>query len=345
MKKSISGLLKSKEFCLVFGLWLVALFLRCYRLDDLLGFYYDQGRDGLKVLEMLTLKDWPAIGPTTGLAGIFLGPFWFYLIAPFYFIGRGNPAVAAAFIALIDSFSIVLLYLFAKKFFNQKVALVSAGIWTFSYYLIRSARWFSNPSPVPFFAILLLWALAEWLVSKKEKQIVLVSICLAVITQLEMASAVFYYPAILAFLVLFKVNLKALFRSKWFWLATAIFVAFLIPQMVFELKNDFIMSKNVFGFFGGSVNSDTGQSWALPTIEVVRDRIQYYYQTFFSKIDPKLEAPAILAAIWLLGLVLIFAFKERKSQVLKLSFVFFLCPLVFLFFFVGNYGNLYDYYL
>ena len=110
MKKKLKKIVKSPEFILVFFIWLVGLFLRVYRQGALLGFYYDQGRDALKVLDILKFRDWPAIGPTTGLAGIYLGPFWFYFLAPLYALGGGNPAVAAIFVGIIDSFSIIKLF-------------------------------------------------------------------------------------------------------------------------------------------------------------------------------------------------------------------------------------------
>ena len=62
-------------YLLLLVILLASAFFRLYRVEALLGFHYDQGRDALKVQEILALKDFPAIGPTTGIAGLFLGPF------------------------------------------------------------------------------------------------------------------------------------------------------------------------------------------------------------------------------------------------------------------------------
>jgi len=334
---------KSKEFWLVFLIWGIGLFLRTYRLGDLLGFYYDQGRDALKAAEIISFKDLSAVGPTTGLSGIFLGPFWFYLIAPFYWLGGGNPAVAAGFIGLIDSLTVVLFYYLGKRFFNRKVGFLSAFFWAFSYYLVRFCRWFSNPSPLPLVTLLLIWGLAEWLINKKDRWFLLVCFCLAVSLQLEAASAVFYLPAVLILALVFKTNIGRLIKSRWFWLGAAIFLAFLLPQAAFEVKNNLLMTKNLVGFFRGRVSTDSGQSWTLPTGPIIGERLSYYYQSFFSRVDPNLKMPAILALVWFLGLVLFL--KTDENKVLRLCFIFLIVPLVALFFFVGNYGNLYDYYL
>src|SRR3990167_8398219 len=70
---------------------LSAFFLRVYRVNEILGFYYDQGRDALVIWDLWHNGKFFLIGPTTGIAGIFRGPFYYYLIAPLYLIGRGDP--------------------------------------------------------------------------------------------------------------------------------------------------------------------------------------------------------------------------------------------------------------
>ncbi len=334
---------KKRDFVIVGLLWLLGLFLRIYRQSDLLGFYYDQGRDALKTVDILTLRDLPAIGPTTGLSGIFLGPFWFYFIAPFYWLGRGDPAIAAAFIGLIDSFTIVLLYLIGKKFFSRRVGFLAAFFWAFSYWLIRSARWFSNPSPLPFFTVILLWGLGEWLANKKQKWLPVVFACLAISVQLEAASAVFYFPALFFLIWLFKIEIRSILKQKYFWLGILIFGLSLLPQLAFEIKNNFLMTRNLLGFFTGKVNTETGQSWAIPTGKIIDQRLVWYYRAFFAHLDPNLKLPGLVGFLWLF--YLFYRLLIGKNKFLSLVFIFWLTPLVFLFFFVGNYGHLYDYYL
>ena len=324
-------------------LFLSGLFFRVYRQNDLLGFYYDQGRDALKAIDILSFKDWPAIGPTTGLSGIFLGPFWFYLIALFYWLGKGNPAIAASLVGLIDAGAIFLLYLIAKRFFSRKVGFLAAFFWTFSYWLIRSARWFSNPSPLPFFTLILIWGLAEWLINRKQQWLLAVFTGLALSLQLEAASAVFYFPAIIFLLWFFRIKIKNLIREKYFWWGLLILVVSLLPQLAFELKNNFLISRNLWGFFTGKVNTQTGQSWAIPGKKIILQRLTWYHRAFLAQLDPNLRLPKAVALLALIFLFYQFFFSQKKF--FQLVFIFWLTPLIFLFFFVGNYGNLYDYYL
>ncbi|MBU1127412.1 hypothetical protein KKF11_03640, partial [Patescibacteria group bacterium] len=125
-----------KTYFLLLLILVFSFFFRVYRVGDLLGFYYDQGRDALKILEMIKFQDFPAIGPTTGIEGLFLGPFWFYLLAPFYFLGNGNPVVAAIAISFFDLGAIIMLFLIGREFFSKRVGLLASFFWGFSYYFI-----------------------------------------------------------------------------------------------------------------------------------------------------------------------------------------------------------------
>jgi len=333
-------------YILLFVILAFSIFFRLYRVDALLGFYYDQGRDALKVQEILTLKDLPAIGPTTGIAGLFLGPFWFYLLAPFYFIGRGSPVVAASFMALFDVAAVYLIYLLGKDFFNRKVGLLGAFFWGFSYYLIRSVRWFSNPSPLPFFVFLLLYGLGKIILKKKEKYLLLVSFCLAVSLQLEIASAVFFFPSLILIWFIFKPKIK---NKKNILYAFLIFFGFLIPQALFEIKNNFLMIRNFFSFNKGEINTDTA-TWSMPTFGLIKQRCLSYFDSLFSKLEavPKIGSK-FLGSLWLAFVVYqIWRFFKKRTDQDKMALIliiFLFVPLLFLFFFTGNYGRLYDYYL
>ena len=47
------------------------------------AFTYDVGRDMLALWDITHFVDLPFIGPTTGLPGLFYGPWWYWLLSPF----------------------------------------------------------------------------------------------------------------------------------------------------------------------------------------------------------------------------------------------------------------------
>lgn len=58
------------------------------------NFYFtvDQGRDALNVREIIKRGQIILTGPRTGaIENLFVGPFWYFLLAPFYFLFSGHP--------------------------------------------------------------------------------------------------------------------------------------------------------------------------------------------------------------------------------------------------------------
>lgn len=338
-------LIKNKINLLVIVIWAIGFFLRIYRQSALLGFYYDQGRDAKIAHDIISGTNFPAIGPTTGIQGLYLGPFWFYLITPGYLFGNGNPATASWFIAFLDSLTIPLIYIFLSKYAeNKKAGIIGAILWSFSHYLIRSARWFSNPSPLPFFVLLIMIITLEIIQNKKYKYIPLLTLLLGLSLQLEAASAIFFFPILLVF---FIINLKTIKKIPTkFWLQSVLsFGILLLPQIAFEIKNKFVITKTFFGFLTGKVNSDTGKSWAIPSLEFIGKRLIAYYQNLFSKLDTNVTPKSIILLIIFVFGTIYLIIKYRRVLSYQLNLLWLFIPLFLLLFFSGNYGNLYGYYL
>src|SRR3990170_8212873 len=122
-RKRLSKILISYRliYIFLFVILSLAFIIRVYRLNDLLGFYYDQGRDALVVWNLWHEGKLFLIGPVTGLPGIFLGPFYYYLIAPFYLISGGNPAIPSIFLSVLVVTSLYILYLTGKEIGGKKL--------------------------------------------------------------------------------------------------------------------------------------------------------------------------------------------------------------------------------
>ena len=138
---------------------LLALFLRLFRLPELLGFWYDQGRDALVIWDLIHNGKFFLIGPMMGFTGMFRGPWYYYLLTPFYYLGNGDPLWPSIFLILTSVVAIYVLYLVGKKLGGEKVGLLSAFIAGISSYIIGSSRWLSNPTPMLLIGISLIWAI------------------------------------------------------------------------------------------------------------------------------------------------------------------------------------------
>ena len=81
-----------KEYLLLYFFILVGAFLRLQGVfTNSFAFTYDVGRDMLALSAIVHLHKIPLIGATTGLPGIFYGPWWYYMLTPFFIIFSGSP--------------------------------------------------------------------------------------------------------------------------------------------------------------------------------------------------------------------------------------------------------------
>src|SRR5258708_928169 len=126
----------------VFGYFLRVMFLR----SNALTFGYDQARDAVNALEIVHghLK---IFGPSASQPGLFHGVFYYYVLAPFYAIGKGSPIIASYGIAFINSLTILIVfcltYLMTKK---RGTALIAAFLFAISFEATQYATWLSNPT-------------------------------------------------------------------------------------------------------------------------------------------------------------------------------------------------------
>lgn len=199
MKRSLKNVEREVKshttyYLLLAAILLLSLFIRVYRLDELLGFYFDQGRDALVIWDLWHKGRFFLIGPVTGLTGIFLGPFYYYLLAPLYLIGGGNPLFPAYFLAFLGTLAVLMMYLLGVKMHSRTAGIIAAILGGFSFQIYNHSRWLSNPSPILFTSMILLWSM--WEIANKGKSYwwVIAALTIGVSLHFESASATFYIP-------------------------------------------------------------------------------------------------------------------------------------------------------
>lgn len=311
-----------------------SVFIRIYNTKEILGFYYDQGRDALVIWNFIHKGDLFLVGPTTGIEGILRGPWYYWLILPFYFLGGGNPVWPANFLALTTVVAIIVLYILGKEIFGRVTGLVAAVIASFSYYLLVAARWLSNPTPMLLISMLLV--LSMLMITKGKKYAwIFVAILLALSMQFGSATEAFYIPAVGIFAIWQRKNLpsKKIFVTS-FLLGTLVF----LPQIIFDFIKGGILTQSIKKFL-----FEEG-SFKLSFWEIVKIRIPFYWEMFSFKIWVGKSSEFIAFFLTSLSLI-IFNFKELwKKDGFKILLLLGIAPLVGMIFFQGNEGNVFDYY-
>jgi len=315
---------------------IIGLFLRVYRVDKVLNFYFDQGRDALVIWDFWHNGKFFLVGPTTGIAGIFRGPFYYYLIAPVYLIGNGNPTWPAVFLAITAVAANVLLYKLAAEIEGKIAGLIAVTIASFSFYIVLAARWLSNPTPMLFLSMALIWLMFRAHEKKFWTWPLIAFIAGSSLFHFGSAGEVFYFLAILIFMIWQRKKLPPL--KYWIISALAFFATF-APLLIFDLRHDGILRNNIFDFLFSRGSFKTS-FW-----DVAKIRFRFYYDVFTNKLFDY-RGPKRTGLIMIMAVFFVANYQRfLKNDKLKIVVLFLVSPMIGLLFFQGNYGNIYDYYL
>lgn len=319
-----------------------AFFVRSYRATDLMAFHYDQARDAIKIWDFWYKGDIFLVGPVTGLAGIFLGPLYYFMIAPIYLLGGGDPLYVALFLAVLGTAAIFVTYLIGFKIHSRETGVIASFIAGFSYYLMLAGRWVSNPTPIFLSSVILFYALLQISFRKSKNWWVVVALSVSASLQFESASAFFYLPIIFLFYfwqrrVDERTNTN-LPDKRILLISFLLFFVSVVPQIIFSVAHQNMLVENFTKVFTEE------KSFKLSFWDVIDKRLNYFWTVFSSKILPTKENSVVV--FLLLSILGIFSWKAKtKSDILKLFFLFLGTPMVGYILFQGNHGNMYDYYM
>ncbi|MDZ7587600.1 MAG: hypothetical protein U0946_07650, partial [Patescibacteria group bacterium] len=224
------------------------LFALATRLPHIWGynipFSFDHGRDALAVLDLIKNHSLKFIGPWTSIQGLFFGPGWYYLLAPLYWLLNGNPLAGPITMIILNLFTIGLAY----KYFGLYEAIIFATAPAFIMTSISAA----NPFPMVLIGLLLIISL------EKKWPSVWTGLILGLGFHFSSALAILWL-----LIIPFFVKPK-----RWLKFSLGLFVTF-VPQMLFEIKNNFIEVRSLVTYF----TAGESQQVTLGKIKIVTDSI------------------------------------------------------------------------
>ena len=162
------------------SIFLTVLFIFFYlRLTPIINqtvpYTYDQGRDFLKAEEIIRNGNFTFIGPTTGIQGVYHGAWWYYILTIFYLFFNGLPIGFYYGLFILSTIAMVLFYFFIKKEFGWQTSLLFLLIITTGNFFIKLAFFTSNNTLSPLFVLLLIYSVYQFLKTKLNKYLFLIS--------------------------------------------------------------------------------------------------------------------------------------------------------------------------
>lgn len=235
---------KKLPYFILATILLVGFFLRAQ--ETLSGnylFLLDQGRDMMDVRAIVIDHNLTLIGPYTSLQGVFQGPLWYYLIAVTTFIFRGDPWGGILLMLLISMSILGIVFLWAKRLFGVATALIITFLFAFSSEAIAAATYAWNPHPMWLLILVFIFSFYE-VIRGNQKFHFLLWPTLSLMFHFQTALGVFITGASILFILFFE---RKIIRQKNFLISIIIASLFFLPQVLFDLRNDFLMSRSLLG--------------------------------------------------------------------------------------------------
>lgn len=311
----------NKRIFIVIGIILaIAAYLRFYQIEGFMTFLGDQGRDAIVVKRIVTFEHFPAIGAPSSVGQIYLGPFYYYLISPFLLIFNFNPAGLGIGVAIL---SILALIYIAYEMYQEYGGLITAvfvSLMTFSFSLIELSRFSWNPNLLPYFSFIALYFFYKWIIGKSWLHAVLFGSFLAFAFQLHYLTLLIFLP-IGGYYIYTFIKLKDKFSFlKQTVLAVGAFIFFSVPLILFDLRHNFLNSKNFLALFTeNKIASDS------PYFSRFQDTVVGFIHHAL-----QIETTFLPAFLLLLAFVVgsFFIAKKQKNQFINVNIIIVIAYLV-----------------
>lgn len=308
------------------------IFRSLYLLKGVVPFAFDHGKDSLAIMDMIMNLSPKLVGPWTSIQGLYSGAGWYYLLAPFYLLFGLSPLAGAWSMVFLAMLQIIIAYKYLGKY--EAVIFTFAPLWM----IMSRSAW--NPYPIILISMILIVLFLRSQSSGKLNTVrgVLIGITASLGFHFCAAYAVFYPIVIFQVLLLLKIKLpiKSLIS-----LGVGFLIPFL-PQLLFEVKNNFVETKAVIHYFS------QGEPHAFSLEKITHVLQTTAHETLLGFI-PEMTYLGKLAwpiALILLGLLGWYTFKHvdhdaQLRQRLSIAFSFTFVPVLGFFFLHFNLWYIY----
>ena len=288
--------------------------LRLYRISDYMEFLGDQGRDVVIIKDFLKNGNLFFIGPQTSIGNMYLGPYFYYLIAPSLLLANYSPVGPAIFIALLSVATVALIFFISKKWFNPKTAYIAAFLYAISPVVIKYSNFIWNPNVMPFFSLLFVYFFFESFRVKKYHYFLYASLAFIMVMNSHYLGlallpfiGLFWLYNLIKFIKTKSLDLKPFI--KYTLLAALIFIISLTPQILFDIKHNGQNAKALLNFFTYRETTVNIKAYkAIPGIPSIFNQVNTDLLTGKNK-----TAGIIISIIFTLGLIpFIIKYKKQK---------------------------------
>lgn len=316
---------------------LVGFFLRAYHPLTLFQYGHDQDLIGWFVRDVILNHHLRLIGQETSSHGIFIGPYFYYLLIPFYLLTHFDPAGTLFLSIILGIFTIWSIYFTFRKIFSEHVGLVGALVYALSTLIVFTDREVDPTQPVMLWTVWFLFTL-DGVMKQKKYAYPLLGILIGLIWSINLQLVI-----LLPLVLLAQIFSKRKLVTKELVVGILIAVILNIPFVAFEVRHGFQQTKSLISSL--TTNKDYVFGTATGFFPKLDRTMQLVYKNTTSMFwgNTFLNIPYQIT-FWVLLVVFAFLVYRRIID-WQLGIILFLWQLIYIFFFTKVSLNLSEYYI
>lgn len=252
---------KRKPHLLILGsILLIGIFLRTYDLIGRAHLDHDSDLFSWIVKDIVVNHHFRLIGQLTSAPGIFIGPFFYYLLIPFFLLLKMDPIAASIPITIFGILTLISYYFVFSKLFNNRVGLI---ITTLYAVLIPSLDFDRRVVPSTPANLWVVWYFfTVFSISRGHyKFLFLLGILIGLIWHIHIA----LLPVLIAIPIAVFISGKLPNRKQVIYSLISLLITS-IPLLTFELRHNFSQTISLIGNFS---SDHAGKVGILKLFEVL----------------------------------------------------------------------------
>ena len=337
----------------LFSILCLGAYLRLYKISAYMTFLGDEGRDVLVVKQMIVDGKFTLLGPTASVGGFFMGPIYYYFMAPFLWAWNLNPVGPAIMVALFGIATIFLVWKMGKELISNHAGIIAALLYALSPLVISYSRSSWNPNIVPFFSLLMMYLLWRVIDKQEWKKLFWVGVCAGIGIQLHY-TFLFLFGVVGVLMLCFGRSGK---KIPFMLLGILGFIVGFSPFLAFEIRHSFMNTRAILDFVVGG--KDTGF-----VVSNFFSNIIFVYYRLFARLLLRIPDQGVLDTMtklhrttwfyisWVIAIVSGFtlivrkisSWKKKNERVTKSSILLLVWLIIPLIFFGVYKKSIYDYY-
>ncbi len=313
---------------------LLAALLRLYRLPEMASYGFDQEYVTEFVLQVV--REYPVryVGQGMSIQGLFMGPWYFYFLVPFYLLTGLNPLGGFFGSILIGLATVTAYYFLGKRMFGAQVGFWAA-FWRAISFVAIQTDWAMTPAFSSDLIVLATWYCLYQLWLNRRGWLVPLALLFGLYTSFHPIQFPFY----LVFLILWLVQ-RWRFSVHQIILSIIVFFLPVLPLILFDYWRHGAMLQQIIslahGSVGGAVMARLTKAWVLI-------RLIGQFASNLVGLSAWFFTPATLLLV--LGGLGVMGWRYRQRKLGFHSVTLLITTIVFILYYLVFPGNVPEYYL